>query len=137
MNKEDLLRELKKWLRKISPPLPIGGMHITDFAVRYAGVKGGGKFVRESVRLQPGIVESGKIKNKDALSAALAELHRRVLPNLRKPISVVLSLPIRDVYIQTFSTPQVSEDGSYCFQSLYLPLGLYISTSTLTKHFQP
>ena len=27
--------------------------------------------------------------------------------------------------------------ASYCFQSLYLPLGLYIFMSMLTKHFQP
>ena len=27
--------------------------------------------------------------------------------------------------------------ATYCFQSLYLPLGLYISISMLTKHFQP
>ena len=107
---KNILAKFEKWFRKISPPLPISGMHITDFAVRYSGFKGGG-MVRESIRLEPGIIEHGVLKNRDTFLAVLKELRRRVLPNEKKSISVVLSLPIRDVYIQTFSVPKVAEEG--------------------------
>ncbi|OGY58696.1 MAG: hypothetical protein A3C03_00550 [Candidatus Colwellbacteria bacterium RIFCSPHIGHO2_02_FULL_45_17] len=108
MSKEDALRKLGRWFEKISPPVPVGGLQITDFAVRYAGQKGG-RFIVESMRLQPGVIEDGKVKSKEILVAVLAELRKRVAPNPRKPISVVLSLSMRDVYIQTFSTPQIGE----------------------------
>ena len=105
-----IFTKLERLSRRISPPVPIGGLHITDFAVRYAGFRGGAYF-GESIRLQPGIVENGKIKNGDAFSSVIHELKKRVFPNKNKPVSVVISLPIRDVYIQTFSTPKVVESG--------------------------
>lgn len=108
MDKKDFLGKFRNLFSKISPQLHVGGIQITDFAVRYAGVKSGG-FIRESLRLPPGVVENGKIKNKDALAAVLAELRIRVYPDLKKPLSAVLTLPIRDVYIQTFSVPQITE----------------------------
>ena len=110
MNKEDILKKTEGLFKKISPPVPVGGLQITDFAVRYAGMKGG-RIFSESLRLQPGVVESGRVKNSGALAAVLAELRKRVIPDPKKPISVVLSLSIRDIYIQTFTTPQVGEEN--------------------------
>ena len=106
MSKKDILKKLETLLQRISPPVPVGGLQIADFSVRYAEIKSG-RFVRESLRLEPGVIEGGRVKNAAALTAVLAELRRRVLPDLRKPLSVILSLSMRDVYIQTFSTPQV------------------------------
>src|SRR3989344_4492765 len=80
MSKEDALRKLGRWFEKISPPVPVGGLQITDFAVRYAGQKGG-RFIVESMRLQPGVIEDGKVKSKEILVAVLAELRKRVAPN--------------------------------------------------------
>jgi len=110
MSTSEVFRKFGALFNKISPPVNVGGLHITDFAVRYVDVKGG-KFIRESLRLPPGVVEGGRVKNRDALAAVLAELRIRVTPDISKSLSVVLSLPIRDVYIQVFSVPQVAEEG--------------------------
>jgi len=109
MSKRDFLGKFRNLFSKISPQVHVGGIQITDFAVRYAGVSRGGKFVKESLRLPPGVVVDGRVANRDALAAVLAELRLRVYPDLKKPLSAILTLPIRDVYLQTFSTPQVTE----------------------------
>jgi len=103
-----ILSILSGWIMKISPPLPIGGLQITDFAIRYVQFKGGGA-IRGSLKLQPGVVSGGRIKNKETFVAALSELHRRVHSNSRQSISVVLSLQIVNVYVQPFSVPSVAE----------------------------
>lgn len=108
MDKKKIVGQFAKWLQKISPPLPVGGMHISDFSVEFLLLRGGQAF-QQSLRLPPGVVEGGKVKNVGALASALSELRRRVPIDPKKPLSVILSLPIRDVYIQTFSVPQVTE----------------------------
>lgn len=108
MDIKNILQTLIKWSRKISPPLPVGGLYITDSAVRYVQLKGDGA-IRGSLKLQPGVITEGRIKNSGALVAILSELHKRVYSNSRHSISVVLSLPIVDVYVQPFSVPRVAE----------------------------
>lgn len=110
MDIKNILQTLLRWSRKISPPLPVGGLYITDSAVRYVQFKGDGA-VRGSLKLQPGVVNEGRIKNKKALTAILSELHKRVSSNSRHSINVVLSLPIVNVYVQPFSVPRVAESN--------------------------
>ncbi len=105
---KEILGTIRGWVKKISPPLPVGGLQVTDSALRYARIKGG-NMISASLQLQPGTVENGKIKNRDAFVAALKELHHRVPLNPRKTGNVVLSLPVNDVFIQTFSMPRVAE----------------------------
>jgi len=101
--------KLAKLSNRISPPMPVGGLHITDSALRYVVLRGGVP-VGESIRLQPGVVEAGKVKSNEVFLSALKELRSRVASR-KKPVSVVLTLPMRDVYIQIFSTPKVAENG--------------------------
>lgn len=110
MDIKNVLQTLLRWSRKISPPLPVGGLYITDSAVRYVQFKGDGA-IRGSLKLQPGVVNEGRIKNKKALTAILSELHKRVSSNSRHSINVVLSLPIVNVYVQPFSVPSVAESN--------------------------
>jgi len=107
-NVKKIFGTLRELIEKISPPLPIGGLQITDFAVRYVQLKGSGA-IRGSLKLQPGVISRGRIKNKEALVAVLSELHRRVHFNSRHSVNVVLSLPIVDVYVQPFSVPSVAK----------------------------
>ena len=107
MDIKNILKTLSKWTRKLSPPLPVGGLQVTDSAVRYIQIKGG-RAQSASIKLRPGVVEEGKVKNIQAFSLVMSELHRRVSPNPRRIVSVVLTLPIRDVYIQPFSVPRVA-----------------------------
>ena len=67
------------------------------------------KVVYNSLRLLPGTVSEGRIKNRVALVTVLEEVHRRASSNPRLGISAILSLPIRDVYIQAFSVPRVAQ----------------------------
>jgi len=107
MDIKNILKTLRKLTRKLSPPLPVGGLQVTDFAVRYIQIKGD-KILRASMKLKPGVVEEGKLINIQAFSLVMSELHRRVSSNPRRIVSVVLALPIRDVYIQPFSVPRVA-----------------------------
>jgi len=108
MDFKKILHILRRWVEKISPPIPIGGLYINDTSVSYAQLKGD-KVVYTSLRLGPGTVSEGRIKNMAALVSVLEEIHRRVSSNPRLGTSAVLSLPIRDVYIQTFGVPRVAQ----------------------------
>jgi len=99
---------IRGFIRKLSPPLLVGGLQITDSAVRYFQFKSSGN-LSASLRLQPGIIENGKIKNKAALVATLQELRSRISPDSKDIISAIVTLPISDVYIQTFGVPRVAE----------------------------
>ena len=108
MDFKKILHTLRRWAEKISPPVPIGGLYINDTAVRYAQFKGD-KVVYTSLRLSPGTVNEGRIGNRAVLVSVLEEIHRRTSYNSRLGVSAVLRLPIRDVYIQTFSVPRVAQ----------------------------
>ena len=108
MDKKALLKNLRRIASKISPPVPVGGLQITDFAIRYV-YPNRGMLARASMRLRPGVVQDGKIQDQEALIAALKELRLRSLPNRKLEVSVILSLPIRDVYVQPFSVPRIAE----------------------------
>ena len=110
MDFKKILNTLRQWTKKISPPIPIGGLYINDTAVRYAQFKGD-KVIYTSLRLEPGTVKDGRIKKRAALVSILEEIHRRTSSNPRIGTSVIFSLPIRDVYIQTFSVPRVAEEN--------------------------
>jgi len=108
MDFKKILHTLRRWVEKISPPIPIGGLYINDIAVRYTQLKGD-KIIYTSLRLEPGTVSEGRVKNRAALVSMLKEIHRRAFSNSRIGASAVLSLPISDVYIQTFSVPRVAQ----------------------------
>jgi len=98
--------------RLISPTPPVGGLEITDLAIRFLEIKKEGSRAA-SLRLPPGIIEKGRIKEgqKPNFVAALKNIHSQILADNRKLIHVVLSLPDSDVYIQSFSVPKIAESN--------------------------
>ena len=72
MNTKKILLTLRKWIRMISPPLPVGGLQVNDFAVRYVQIKGS-EISRASIRLKPGVVVNGRVKDRAALKNAATD----------------------------------------------------------------
>ena len=84
------------------------GLEVSDQVLRLVN------FNRKSwqmhaVRLEPGIVESGRIKNREAFIAALVALRAEVLGKEKatKKMSVVLCMSSAQTYTQLFSLPLV------------------------------
>lgn len=102
-----ILGIFRKWLRKLSPPLPVGGLRIGDSVIQFFEYKGE-DVIQTALRLPPGVIEGGKIKDKERLTAALEELRRRLAKRVRGKLYVVLTLPVSEVYIQPFTLPPVA-----------------------------
>ena len=83
-----------------------GGLEISDQVLRlvYFNKKGG---ETAAVRLEPGILENGVVKNPEAFKAALALLRSKVA-EIHAPsqkINVVVSLGSVNIYSQVFNLP--------------------------------
>lgn len=95
-------------LKKIINPAPnIGGLEITDFALRFLRIENN-KIQQTSLPLPPGIVSGGKIIDKQKLAAALRRL-RDQIDSPKKKTHIVLVIPAVNVYSQSFTMPIVSE----------------------------
>lgn len=105
--KLDLLDKLKFNLRRlaklVNPSPRIGGLEISDFALRYLVVQNN-KVFKASVALEPGAVVGGRVKDREKLLAAAIKLRRAIDPE-RGVINVILSCSPGNVYSQTFSIP--------------------------------
>ncbi len=101
------------WWRKLLTLLRvrsvIGGLEIGDIAMRYT-LLDGESWKLHSLRLPPGIVDGGVIKDYPQFVAALKALKEQVLgpQNARKELNVVVSLSSINVYSQVFSLPMVA-----------------------------
>lgn len=89
----------------------IGGLEISDIAFRFVSFSGG-VWHLVVIRLEPGILEGGKIKNREKFISALKDLKSKAFPG-KKPrkISVVTSLSSINIYSQVFSLPIVKGEN--------------------------
>lgn len=86
------------------------GLEVSDQVLRFVYADKG-RWSMEAIRLEPGILEKGSIKDAPALAAALGELRSRV-PSLRKKgakMNVVVSLSSVNMYAQVFTLPTMME----------------------------
>lgn len=90
-----------------SPVLKVGGLEITDCAIRFLRLDDNG-IKQAQTQLPPGVVVGGKIEDSRQLAIVLENLHRDIGGAI-KSIPVILSLPAAGVATQTFSIPAVSE----------------------------
>ena len=100
-------RKIVAFMAKITPKVEVFGLEINDGLIRFYSLKNNKKKDSEQIelRLPPGAVVGGRVANKEALTSALMELHKRLIDNHRKSISVVLSIPATNIYIQPFDLP--------------------------------
>ena len=109
------MKHLSYYMPKILSALRIrpfiGGLEISDAAFRFVSFSGG-VWHLVAVRLEPGILEGGKIKNYEKFISALKDLKSKAFPG-KKPrkISVVTSLSSISIYSQVFSLPIVKGEN--------------------------
>lgn len=107
MNGANILSKLLSFLRVRTK---IGGLEISDSDIRFAYLNGN-SLDTAALRLPPGIVEGGEIKNYDMLIEALKEL-RKLLPSdfsKKKFTNVIVTLNSIHIYTQVFSLPLIEE----------------------------
>jgi hypothetical protein len=87
------------------------GLEISDEVLRLARFDGKA-WQMHAIRLTPGVMEHGKIKNREALIAALAALKAKLgRSGGAKKINVVVSLGSVEAYTQVFTLPVVQGDS--------------------------
>jgi hypothetical protein len=97
---------IKKIANAVNPPLQIGGLEVTDSYIRYVAIKGRkADFI--SVKLAPGIIEDGKIKDKGRLFTVLDMFHGRIAGK-KKRVWVVASISDSNVYTEIFTLPKTA-----------------------------
>ena len=90
----------------------VGGLEVSDLLIRLAHFDG--KTWRlAGVRLEPGIIEGGKIKNRDGFVSALRALRSQVFKgrDLKGKTSVIVSLSSISIYSQVFSLPIIEGEN--------------------------
>lgn len=88
----------------------VAGLEISDAVLRMA-YSDGNIWRMHAIRLEPGVMEKGRIKNRETLIASLIELKTRSEINGRnknKKINVVVSLSSAGIYSQVFTLPPLS-----------------------------
>jgi hypothetical protein len=96
-------------IKKISSISAAGGLSVSDSVIRYFRMEEG-RPISASLRLPPGIVEEGKIKNKELAIAAFKDI-RAMISSGGKPPEVVVTLESGVVYSQFFTLPQLEASG--------------------------
>ena len=118
------------------PTSVIGGLQITDSSIRYMELRaadGSAQIVvNKSLRLPPGLLEDGKVKDRAGFLAALKFLKHQVTLNSKRKLNVALTIPTGDVYVQAFSIPKLS--GAALDEAIKLNL-LVISPNPIDKTY--
>ena len=85
----------------------VGGLEISDTALRFA-VAAPGALRLASVRLAPGILDGGHIKDEAAFAEALSELRARIVGKKARSslkVNAVVVLSSASIYSQVFDLP--------------------------------
>ncbi len=84
----------------------VGGLEISDQVLRLVYYNGK-TWQMAAVRLAPGVMEKGKLKNADAFIVAMQELKSKVpqLKNKKKKVNVAVSMSSVNIYSQVFTLP--------------------------------
>jgi len=101
---------LRRLLNILNPQPSVAGLQITDSALRFILAKENGS-IFASLKLSSGIIEEGKIKNKEDFKSALIKFHSQITPRLKRKIYVVLNISENNVYSQVFNLPLVSVEN--------------------------
>lgn len=102
----NLLNPVKAFL---TSPLRIGALEVSTTAIKYLLIRGN-TIVQASLRLPPGVIERGTIKNRAVFVEALKNLHAQITPKPR-PINVILTVPSNLVFAQSFNVPIVAKEN--------------------------
>jgi len=101
---------IKRILTILNPQPIIGGLEISDTALKFLVIKEN-KINFTSLNLVPGIVEEGKIKDKENFKANLLKLRAQITKKTKKEIYVIVNLPNINIYTQIFNLPMVASEN--------------------------
>lgn len=105
--KEKLKYSWQKLVKLLKSETVIGSVSISNTAVRFVRINDG-IIEKIGVVLEPGVIISGKLKNRESFLKALLAL-RYKLGNPKENIHVIVSLPPDNVYTQSFSIPVIED----------------------------
>lgn len=96
--------------RLINPFKPVGGLSINDSSLKYVRIDENNRLVKASLRLPPGLIEDGKIKNRDLAKQALETLKSYIAPPRGdRRTNVIVSLQDNLIYSRIFNVPNLEE----------------------------
>lgn len=97
------------------PKKAVAGLQVTNSDLRFLelAIDKGNIFIKRSatLRLPPGIIEHGRVKDKPNFIAALKNLRSQVTKKESENVNIVLTIPTGDVYAQAFNIPKVAKSG--------------------------
>ncbi len=106
----NIINTLKTFWKIITLKRSLGGLEISDSAIKYVALQNGVP-VSYGVRLLPGVVKVGRIMDVDQFSEALRTLHNLIVPGkVKESVRVIVALPADLVYTQSFSVPNVDQE---------------------------
>lgn len=116
MHNSKLENILNKISRLVVPDQPVGGFQVSNSSIRYLELgtdkSGNQKAVQDlAVRLAPGVVADGKIKDRKAFVDAATVMHGKISHDPKRVINVILTIPAGDIYVEVFSLPRLSEEN--------------------------
>jgi len=93
----------------LNPAPKVGGLEISDSAVRYVLISEKSPFTI-SLKLPPGVIEGGQLKDRKTFVAALRDLRRRIPEKSGHILHVIVVLPASSVYSQVINIPIVTKN---------------------------
>ena len=103
---------LYKLVELLTPKALIGGLEVSDVAIRFLELGSGNKIVRqESIPLEAGVMRNGRVKDPARFLAALLEMKAKIEPRPRHEVQVILSITSSNVYSQTIFLPEAAQDS--------------------------
>lgn len=93
-----------KIFKLINPKPKIGGLEISDSYVRFVLIVGK-KVEFFSTKLPPGVVEDGKLKDKDQFRQILLNFHNKIAKEKDK-IHIIAGISDSDIYMENFTLPK-------------------------------
>ena len=105
--KDKIQYSWQRLIKLLKSEAVIGSVSISNTAIRFVRLNDG-IIEKIGVVLEPGVIVSGKLKNKEPFLKALLAL-RYKLGNPKENIYVMVSLPPDNVYTQSFSIPIIEE----------------------------
>lgn len=97
----------RKFLSLVQPKVAIGGLEISDTAVRFVEFKGN-ELRKFGISLNAGIIEDGKLKDRGGFLQALYVLKSQI-GKIKDRIPVIICIPPNHVYTQAFNLPLLKD----------------------------
>jgi len=108
---EKFFEILKYFFERLSSKPIIGGLEVSDSALRFVAIKNNKVVSTSAVKIPPGVLKEGRVESPDQFSQILKNLHENIMPG--KPnqvIQIVVSLPSNLVYTQSFIVPNIGKE---------------------------